>query len=76
MAARAVEPDWLARFESAYLLEAEAWVGAALEGTATGASAWDGYAAMRVADAAARSLDSARAEALPHEPLPGLYNLR
>ena len=76
VAARAVEPDWLARFESAYLLEAEAWVGAALEGTATGASAWDGYAAMRVADAAARSLDSARAEALPHEPLPGLYNLR
>ena len=73
-ASRAVEVDWLERFETAYLLEAEAWVRAVLDGTATGATVWDGYAAMRVADAAARSLDSGKAEALPDEPRPGLYD--
>ena len=73
-ASRAVEVDWLERFETAYLLEADAWVRAALDGSATGATVWDGYAAMRVADAAARSLDSGKAEVLPDEPRPGLYD--
>ena len=73
---RAVEVDWLERFEFAYVLEAEAWVGAALAGTATGASVWDGYAAVRVAEAAARSLESGTSEALPIEPRPGLYDPR
>ena len=73
-ASRAVEADWLERFESAYVLEAEAWVRAALDGTTTGASAWDGYAAMRVADAAVRSLENGAVEALPDEPRPALYD--
>ena len=75
-ASRAVEADWLERFETAYLLEAEAWVHAARDGTATGATVWDGYAAMRVVAAATRSLDSGKAEALPDEPRPGLYDPR
>ena len=39
-ASRAVEPDWLERFEMAYRIEAEAWVRAAREGGATGPTVW------------------------------------
>ena len=70
---RAVEADWLERFETAYRLEAEAWVRATLDGTTTGASVWDGYAAMLVAEAAARSLQSGKGEALTKDPRPDLY---
>ena len=72
---RAVEADWLQRFEAAYILEAEAWVRAALDGTATGASVWDGYAGLCVAAAAARSLDSGKAEAPPDEARPSFYQI-
>ena len=73
-AARAVEADWLERFRAAYVLEAEAWVRAAAEGGAAGATAWDGYAAMQVAEAAARSVGSGNVEAVPDEPRPALYD--
>ena len=72
-ASRAVEIDWLERFEVAYRIEAEAWVRAARAGGATGPTVWDGYAAMRVAEAAERSLETGRAEAVPGEPCPVLY---
>ena len=72
-AIRAVEFDALERFEAAYMLEAEAWVQAALKGTATGPSVWDGYVAMQVAEAAARSIDSGKAEAVPEEPRPEIH---
>ncbi len=72
---QAVEADWLERFNAAYIIEAEAWVQAVLNGGTAGASVWDGYAAMYVADAAARSLDSGKAEpALPEEARPALYD--
>ena len=74
VAARAVEADWLERFRAAYVLEAEAWVRVAREGGAAGATVWDGYAAMQVADAAARSLNSGNAEPVPDEPRPALYD--
>ena len=74
IASRAVEYDALVRFETAYIIEAEAWVRAALDGTATGATVWDGYVAMQVAYAAARSLESSKAEALPEEPRPDIYD--
>ncbi len=73
-AMQVVEADWLERFETAYRIEAQAWVRAARAGGATGPTAWDGYAAMRVAEAAARSIDSGRAEAVPGEPRPALYD--
>ncbi len=73
-ATQVVEADWLERFETAYRIEAQAWVRAARAGGATGPTAWDGYAAMRVAEAAARSIDSGRAEAVPGEPRPALYD--
>ena len=73
-ASRAIETDWLERFETAYRIEAEAWVRAARAGGATGPTAWDGYCAMRVAEAAERSLATGRAEAVPDEPRPALYD--
>ena len=73
-ATRAIEPHWLQRFETAYRIEAEAWVRAARAGGATGPTVWDGYAAMRVAEAAERSLETGRAEAVPVEPRPALYD--
>ncbi len=69
-----VDQDWLVRFETAYRLEAEAWIDVAAKGTATGASVWDGYAAMCVADAAIRSLTSGKAEEVIYEPRPSLYD--
>ena len=66
--------DWLARFEEAYVLEAQAWVQAVRAGRHVGATVWDGYAAMRVAEAAARSLETGRAEAVPQEPRPAIYD--
>lgn len=73
LASQAIEADWLARFEMAYVLEADAWVRAVLEGTRAGATVWDGYAAMQVAEAAARSLSSGKAEKLPDEARPEIY---
>ena len=73
-ATRAIESDWLERFEVAYRIEAEAWVCAARDGGATGPTVWDGYAAMRVAEAAERSLVTGRAEAVPDELRPALYD--
>ena len=73
-ATRAVETDWLERFEMAYRIEAEAWVRAARAGGATGPTVWDGYCAMRVAEAAERSLGTGRAEAVPDEARPALYD--
>ena len=73
-ASRAIETDWLERFETAYRIEAEAWVRAARAGGATGPTAWDGYCAMRVAEAAERSIATGGAEAVAEEPRPALYD--
>ena len=73
-ATRAIESDWLERFEMAYRIEAEAWVWAARAGGATGPTVWDGYRAMRVAEAAERSIATGRAEAVLDEPRPDLYD--
>ncbi len=74
VASQAVEADWLKRFEMAYIFEADAWARATLDGTPTGATVWDGYAAMQIAEAAARSLKSGKAEAIAEQPRPEIYN--
>jgi myo-inositol 2-dehydrogenase / D-chiro-inositol 1-dehydrogenase len=51
-----VPADWGERFLRAFDLEFQEWLGAAAEGTATGPSAWDGYAATAVCDAALEAL--------------------
>jgi myo-inositol 2-dehydrogenase/D-chiro-inositol 1-dehydrogenase len=66
--------DWLERFQDAYIAELQAWVRSVRAGEAfTGASAWDGYMALRVTEAAVRSLKSGRPVAVETPARPGLY---
>jgi myo-inositol 2-dehydrogenase/D-chiro-inositol 1-dehydrogenase len=51
-----VPEDWRERFLRAFDIEFQEWLGAAAQGTATGPSAWDGYAATAVCDAALEAL--------------------
>ncbi len=57
---RAVPPTFVERFELAYDLEFQAWADAARRGTATGPTAWDGYAATAVTTAGVEALRSGR----------------
>lgn len=54
----AVPADWQERFDAAYGAELQAWVDGVATGQYGGASAWDGYAATAVADAAVRALET------------------
>ncbi len=57
---RAVPPSFVERFELAYDLGFQAWADAARRGTATGPTAWDGYAATAVTTAGVEALRSGR----------------
>ena len=72
---RAVEADWLERFRDAYEIEDRAWVQSILDGKATGPTAWDGHAAICVAQAGVRSLATGAAEPLPAPARPALYGV-
>lgn len=55
----AVPQDWKARFAAAFDTEFREWTGAVATGAEpTGPSAWDGYAATVITDAAVRSLQT------------------
>jgi myo-inositol 2-dehydrogenase/D-chiro-inositol 1-dehydrogenase len=68
-----VEPDFRARFATAYQRELEAWVGAVGDGPGPGPSAWDGYVANAVADACLESLASGVRASVSLEERPPLY---
>lgn len=51
-----VPDDWRERFIRAYDIELQEWIDAVRDGSEFGPSAWDGYAAAVVSDAAVRSL--------------------
>jgi len=51
-----VPRDWRERFARAYDVELQEWVDAVAAGTATGPTAWDGYAATVVADTCLEAL--------------------
>jgi myo-inositol 2-dehydrogenase/D-chiro-inositol 1-dehydrogenase len=61
------------RFASAYARELQAWVRSIADGSATGASTWDGYAAVAVCEAAVESLTGGQRVELELEDRPGLY---
>jgi myo-inositol 2-dehydrogenase/D-chiro-inositol 1-dehydrogenase len=66
--------DWLGRFQEAYRLELQAWVDAyRKDAAAPGASAWDGYMASLVSDAALASLESGRRVQVATAQRPALY---
>lgn len=72
---QAIPVDWRERFIEAYDQEFREWIVAAGQGTATGPSTWDGYAATLTADAALRAVASGSLEAVTMIAKPGLYDL-
>ncbi|HSM54529.1 MAG TPA: Gfo/Idh/MocA family oxidoreductase [Candidatus Sulfomarinibacteraceae bacterium] len=70
-----VHHDWLERFQDAYVIELQQWVHALQrnQNPTCGASAWDGYVSLLVAQACIDSLESGRPQALDVPPRPGLY---
>ena len=70
---QAIPEDWRERFSEAYDQEFREWIVAAGDGTATGPSTWDGYAATLVADAALRAVESRSLEMITMRDKPQLY---
>jgi myo-inositol 2-dehydrogenase/D-chiro-inositol 1-dehydrogenase len=71
----AVPGDWLERFQDAYVLELREWVRAVRTGEVfSGASAWDGYMALRITEAGVASLKSGLPVALETPERPELYS--
>jgi myo-inositol 2-dehydrogenase / D-chiro-inositol 1-dehydrogenase len=68
-----VPADWRERFARAYDAELQDWIGAALAGTATGPSSWDGYAATAATNAGVQALHSATRVEVSMRPQPDLY---
>lgn len=67
--------DWLERFQDAYVAELRDWVRSLRTGEAFGgASAWDGYMALRITEACGRSLKTGQPVAVDHPAVPELYN--
>ena len=64
------------RFASAYVHELRSWVASIAEGSPAGASAWDGYAASAVCEAAFESLVSGRPVGIRLAARPDLYAAR
>ena len=54
-----VAPDYHVRFGAAYQAELEAWIGGLERGEIVGPTAWDGYAATRVAEAGVEAMAAA-----------------
>jgi myo-inositol 2-dehydrogenase/D-chiro-inositol 1-dehydrogenase len=65
--------DWKQRFGAAFDLELVEWVAAVREGRPAGPSAWDGYAAALVSDAATEALHSGRVVPVPSAERPAFY---
>ncbi|SJM29070.1 Gfo/Idh/MocA family protein [Mesorhizobium delmotii] len=72
---QAIPEDWRERFIEAYDQEFREWIAAAAAGTATGPSAWDGYAATLTADAALRAVASGGLERISMIEKPRLYEI-
>lgn len=68
-----IDPDWLVRFNDAYLREVDAWVKSVATGLPTGPSVWDGYAAMVVADACVQSAKTRQPQTVPDLERPAMY---
>jgi len=68
-------PDWRGRFADAYRIELQAWIDSLRSGKPAvhGASAYDGYAATAIAEAALKSLGSGLPVDVRLEPRPPLY---
>jgi myo-inositol 2-dehydrogenase / D-chiro-inositol 1-dehydrogenase len=68
-----VPVDWRDRFIHAYDVELQDWLNAVAAGTATGPTAWDGYAAAAVTDAALSALASGQRTTVTMPERPDFY---
>ncbi len=68
-----VSADWLTRFQDAYVAELNQWALALHGQPFHGASAWDGYLSLLVADICLKSLRSGEPEPVSCPALPDLY---
>jgi myo-inositol 2-dehydrogenase / D-chiro-inositol 1-dehydrogenase len=68
-----VPEDWRERFVRAFDIEFQEWLAAAAQGTATGPSAWDGYAATAVCDAALEALHNGTRATVSLRDRPSFY---
>jgi myo-inositol 2-dehydrogenase/D-chiro-inositol 1-dehydrogenase len=68
-----VPVDWRDRFIRAYDIELQDWLNAVAAGTSTGPSAWDGYAAAAVTDAALEALRTGQRTAVAMAERPEFY---
>lgn len=68
--------DWRPRFAEAYRRQAQDWIRSIRRGLTSeiGASAWDGYSAARLAEAAGQSLREGRSIRLAPVPRPAFYD--
>lgn len=72
-ASQRIEEGWLERFHTAYVIEVQKWVESLRDGGPTGPDAWDGYAALVVADACIASLRSGASQKVVRLEPPLLY---
>jgi myo-inositol 2-dehydrogenase/D-chiro-inositol 1-dehydrogenase len=70
---QSVDPDWLVRFDTAYIAEARAWVNDLHAGCTTGPSAWDGYVSLLAADACTESARTGQPVKLLIPDMPAIY---
>ena len=68
-----VDGDWLDRFEPAYTIELQEWVGSIEGGRPPAPDAWDGYTSLVVAGACIASIKSGEPEAVSIPEKPELY---
>ena len=68
-----VPVDWRERFVRAFDIEFQEWLAAAAQGTATGPSAWDGYAATAVCDAGLKALHTGQRTEVSLRDRPSFY---
>ena len=68
-----VEKDWLLRFDEAYKKELFSWVNATIKRKVIGASVWDAYMAMKVAETAIKSLSTSKSEKVNLTKKPSIY---
>jgi myo-inositol 2-dehydrogenase/D-chiro-inositol 1-dehydrogenase len=68
-----VPVDWRDRFIRAYDTELQEWLNAVAAGTSTGPTAWDGYAAAAVTDAALTALRTGQRTAVTMPERPDFY---
>lgn len=65
--------DWRYRFVDAYNIEFQSWVDHTKQGVVDGPTAWDGYAAIAVAEACLKSRETGKWEPVQMETTPDFY---